>query len=160
MNILNRILERLSGRTSRVNILTPIEPSIGIHVVNQDVQLQSRNSPDVPIEVVQDIVEICQTTPEIERCHVLDVIDSQSKHSELKNFIVVSLDDNTSQLKGAALKLQEMLKRHSMYAKTCFIAASDTFPDIFEKPEYALYIRGNKMVQHAPPVGRGEAPRP
>ena len=160
MNILNRILERLSGRTSRVNILTPMELSTGMHVVNQDVQLQSRNSPDVPPAVVQDIVAICQNTPEIERCHVLDVLDSQSKHSELKNFIVVSLDNSTSQLEGVALKLQEMLKRHSIYAKTCFIAASDTFPDIFGKPEYALYIRGNKMVQHAPPEGRREARRP
>lgn len=149
MKILRRILERLSGRTSQVNILTPLEPSKGKHVVNQTVQVQSRNSPDVPLPVTHDIVDICRTTLEIERCHVLDVLDSHSEHPELKNFIVVSLDDNLSQLEAVALKFQEMLKRHPQYAKNCLIAASDAFPDIFEKPQYALYIRGEEQVQPA-----------
>jgi hypothetical protein len=143
MKFIRRIVDQLVGRSNKVNVLTPIDESKGLHVVNQDVALQSRNSPDVPMPLAQDIVTICHATPEIERCHVLDVREPDSANPEMKNFIVVALDDSSTQLEGVALKLQNMLKKHPQYASNCFIATSDAFEDIFEKPQYALYIRGN-----------------
>ncbi len=141
MSIFKNIRNGLSSRGNKTNILTPIDKAKAKYVVNQTVDLQSRNSPDVPSALAQDIARLCETTPEIERCHVLDVRDPNNPDQGIRTFIVVALDDNESQLESVAFKLQEMLKRHEPYAQNCFIAGADAFPDIFEQPEYALYKR-------------------
>ena len=139
MNIFRRILNKVKP-SDKVNILTPIDDSNGMHVVNQDLEIQSRNSPDVPQIIGNSILDICKNAPEVERCHVLDVHDPACVEEGVKKFIVVSVDCE-SELETVAIKLQEMLQQHSKFAENCFITSSSTFPDIFEKPEYALYIR-------------------
>lgn len=139
MNIFTRIINELMG-TKKVNVLTTIDESKDKHILNQDIQVQIRNSPDVPKEITEGIINICKSSPEIERCHVLDVHDPNSAPTQTKNFIVIATDDNESYMDNVACKMQEMLTEYP-YAQNCFITASDTFPDIYETPQYAIYIR-------------------
>ena len=140
MNIFTHIINKLFNRNDQVNVLSTIDKSKGKSVLTEDIQVQVRNSSDTPPVIIQNIIDICKDNTEIERCHILDVHDPNGAPPQTKNFIVIATDNNELQMDGVALKIQEMLQEPP-YSKNCFITASDTFPDIYEKPEYAVYIR-------------------
>ncbi len=138
MNVFKQITDKLMRRKDQVS--TQRNKSKRMNTQNQAAIMQSRNSPYVPIEVVLGIIKICAANQEIERCHALDVRDPNSSPPELKKFIVLALDHNAEQFESIVPKIHNMLEQKRV-ARDYLIATSDRFPAIFDKPEYAVYIR-------------------
>jgi hypothetical protein len=120
-----------------VNVLTPIDPSRGLHIVNRATQIKYRVSKDVPPELTAAIQSVCAGIEAIQTCFLLDVEESPTL--EIKLFIDLRLqnDDASSHFIQASEQIQGVLKAYPDIARKSYISSSH-----FEIPaERAIYQR-------------------
>jgi hypothetical protein len=114
--------ERLRRRSKPfVEALESIDASKGIYRVAHRAQVKFRRAEDVPDQLRDELIQICQTDPRISACYLFDVMEPETGQIHLR--VNIQADDREA-LHSVGPHMQRVFKRFPEYTDRFFIGVN------------------------------------